>query len=96
MGGKSELSRRTLLIASIICVGITALGWAFSARKFPLLFVSAGSIWLATLVILDRLRPSVPPRAGQRRRFAGIAIVLGFLAFVPTWYLIVAFDPSLR
>ena len=97
MTQKSERSQRGILIALVVCVGLIALAWAFLAHKFQLLFVPAGSIWIATLVILEpRLRPSIPPLAGQRRRSGGVAIILGFLIFVPTWYLIVALDPSLR
>lgn len=85
------------MIAIVILIGVVACAWAFLAHKFQLLFIPAGSIWIATLAILKpRLRPENSPLPGQRKRFGGVAIVLGFLAFVPTWYLIVALDPSLR
>src|SRR5579859_2711922 len=97
MSEKSEQFQRRVLISFVICVGLIALAWTFLAHKFQLLFIPAGSIWIATLVMLEpRLRPTVPPLPGQRKRFSGVAIILGFLVFVPTWYLIVALDPSLR
>ena len=97
MPAKSGQLQRGILLAVVIFAGILALAWASLAQKFLLLFVSAGSIWIAILVVLEpRLRPRDPPHPGQRRRFAGIAVILGFLAFVPTWYLIRALDPSLR
>jgi hypothetical protein len=97
MQKKSDQFQRSVLIAFVVSVGIIALAWAFVAHRFQYLFIPAASIWIATLVLLEpRLRPTDPPLPGQRKRFSGVAIILGFLAFVPTWYLIVALDPSLR
>jgi|SRR6266436_2931267 len=82
---------------AMLCVGVSALAYAFVAHKFLMLFVSAGAVWLLlTIEVQRRWQPGVPTARGRRRIFKGVAAGVGFLIFVATWYLIVALDPSLR
>src|SRR6266566_8556009 len=97
MSEKSEQLRFNPYSLAILCAGVSALGYAFVARKFLMLFVSAGAVWLLVIMVLqDRWRPGDATVPGKKRMFRGIATALGLLVFISTWYLIVALDPSLR
>jgi len=102
MSEKSEQFHFNPYSFAILSCGVSALGYRFVARKFLMLFVSAGALWLlVAMALLDRWRAaddstgdaSVP---GRRRMFRGIVVALGLVTFISTWYLIVALDPSLR
>jgi hypothetical protein len=70
---------------------------ALVALRFLMLFVSGSAVWLLAMIGLqDRWPPGDPPARGRRKMFKGVAMGVGFLIFVSTWYLIVALDPSLR
>jgi hypothetical protein len=82
---------------AILCAGVSALGYAFVAHKFLMLFVSAGALWLlVAMALLDRWRAGDVSVPGKKRMFRGIVVALGLVTFISTWYLIVALDPSLR
>jgi hypothetical protein len=84
-------------VALTVTIGLGACIAAFAARKFTLLFVSAGSLWILALFYLYRLWWSgVPGVPGRRRTYKGIAVLVGFLIFTGAWYMIVRFDPSLK
>jgi hypothetical protein len=83
--------------ALTIIIGLVACIAAFSARKFTLLFISAGSLWVLVLFYLYHLWwPGFPRVPGRRRIYKGIAVLVGFLIFTGAWYMIVRFDPSLK
>jgi hypothetical protein len=86
------------LVAPIVvafCAGILVCVAAFAMRKFILLFLSAGLLWVLVLFLLYRLwwPGSVP---GRRKVYRGLAVITGFLIFTGAWYIIVWLDPSLR
>jgi hypothetical protein len=83
--------------AAAVCAGALACVSAFVTRKFALLFLSAGSLWVLFLFYLYRLWwPGVPFVPFQRKMYRGIAVLVGFLIFAGTWYIIIWLDPSLK
>ena len=80
-----------------LCAGALSCVASFVTRKFVLLFLSAGSLWVLFLFYLYRLWwPGVPFVPSQRKKYRGIAILVGFLIFAGTWYIIIWLDPSLK
>jgi len=97
MSEKSEQFHFNRYSLAILCAGVSALAYAFVARRFLMLFVSGGAVWLLAMIELrDGWPPGDPAARGRRRMFKGVAMGVGFLIFVSTWYLIVVLDPSLR
>ena len=83
--------------AVAICAGTLACIAAFVTRKFALLFLSAGSLWVLALFCLYRLWwPRVPFVPGRRKVYRGISVLVGLLIFAGTLYIIAWLDPSLR
>jgi hypothetical protein len=84
-------------VAVAICAGALACVAAFVTHKFVLLFLSAGSLWVLFLFYLYRLWwPGVPFVPFQRKMYRGIAVLVDFLIFAGTWYIIIWLDPSLK
>ena len=84
-------------IVLALCAGTAACIAAFMLRKFLLLFVAAGAIWVIFLLYLYLLWwPGSPFIPLQRKSYRGIAVLVGLLIFAGTWYVIVWLDPSLR
>jgi hypothetical protein len=89
--------RLTMPVVLVICVGAVACVIAFVTRKFPLLFITGGAIWVEFLFYLYwRWWPGIPFVPGRRRTYRGIALLIGFLIFAATWEIIVWLDPSLK
>lgn len=81
----------------VLCLGVAALVVAVVMRRFLLLFITAGSIWIEFLLYLYyRWWPGIPFVPGRRKIYRGIAIFVGLLVFAGAWYIIIRFDPSRR
>jgi len=97
MHEETQSPRLVVPIAVAVCAGALACVAAFVTRKFVLLFFSAGSLWVLFLCYLYRLWwPGVPFVPLQRKAYRGIAVLVGFLIFAGTWYIIIWLDPSLK
>jgi hypothetical protein len=91
---------RPRMLAPILVAIYTAVGAfiaAFATRKFPLLFITAGALWVASLFLAYRKWwPGIRPFPGRRKFIRGIAAFVGFLFFWGAWRIIVWLDPSLK
>jgi hypothetical protein len=97
MSDESKPPSLVVPIVAAVCAGALACVAAFVTRKFVLLFLSAGSLWVLFLFYLYRLWwPGVPFVPFQRKMYRGIAVLVGFLIFAGTWYVIIWLDPSLK
>jgi len=97
MALEAQRPRLVVPIVVVICAGTLACIAAFFTRRFALLFLSAGSLWVLVLFYLYKLGwPGVPLVRGRIKTYRGIAILAGFLIFASAWYIIVWLDPSLR
>jgi hypothetical protein len=84
-------------IVLALCAGTGACIAAFVMRKFLLLFITAGAIWIEFLFYLYlRWWPGIPFVPFQRKWYRGIAVLFGLLVFAGTWYVIVWLDRSLK
>jgi hypothetical protein len=89
--------RLVVPIVLTLCAGIGACIAAFFTHRFSLLFFTAASIWVELLFYLyRRWWPGTPFVPFQRKKYRGIAVLVGFLIFAGAWYIITWLDPSLR
>jgi len=78
-------------------LGVAACVAACATHKFPLLFFSAGSLWVVFLFYLyRRWWPGTPFVPLRRRSYRGIAVLVDLAIFAAAWYIIVYLDPSLK
>ena len=97
MSEEARPPRLVLPIAVAVCAGVLACIAAFVTRKFELLFLSAGSLWVLFLFYLYRLWwPGIPFVPFRRKAYRGYAVIVGLLIFAGAWYIIIWLDPSLR
>ncbi len=96
----TEEARRPKLAVPVvvtICAGILSLLISFEIRRFQLLFVTAGAVWILFLFYLyRRWWPGVPFVPGQRKMYKGVAVLVGFFLFAAAWYLMVYLDPLIK
>jgi hypothetical protein len=94
---ETQRPRLVVPIVVVICSGTLACIAAFSTRRFALLFLSAGSLWVLVLFYLyQRWWPGLPLVRGRSKIYRGIAILAALLIFACTWYFMVWLDPSLK
>jgi hypothetical protein len=97
MSEEAKPPRLVVPIALAVCGGVLACIVAFVMRKFVLLFLSAGSLWVLFLFYLYRLWwPGILFVPLQRKAYRGYAVLVSLLIFAGTWYIIIWLDTSLR
>jgi hypothetical protein len=83
--------------ALTVTIGLVACIVAFAARKFTLLFISAGlTVDFSSILFVSIVAGRVSWCSWPPEDLQGIAVLVGFLIFTGAWYMIVRFDPSLK